>query len=104
MHAIVGIAQAHHARGVAVVAVAQGKKRVLALHAEVLPVLHGHLHGHFHADRSRVGEKHVREARRRQGNQPIGQELRRRVGEPAQHDVREIVHLRAQAAFSSGWL
>ena len=96
VHALVGITQAHDAGGVAVVSVAEREESVLAAHAEVAPVLHRHLHRDFHAHGARVGEEDVLEPGRRQRDEPVRQPLCRPVGQAAEHDVRELLELRAQ--------
>jgi len=102
VHTLVGIAEAHHPGGVAVVAVAQRQEGVLAARPEVAPVPDGHLHGHLHADRAGVREEDVRQPGRGQRDQPLRQPLRRPVGQPAQHHVREVVELRASGGVELG--
>ncbi len=98
VHAAVGVAHAHAAERVAVVAAAHGEHPGALGPAAPALELQRHLERHLDAHRARVGEEHPLQARRRQRHQPLGQPHRGRVGEAAEHHVREVdrAHRRVQ--------
>ena len=93
VHGVIRIADRHRAKGIAVVAIAEGEKTPPRF-AFCLPVLQGHLHGHFHRDRTGVGEEYALQRRRGHRHQLAAQRHRRRVGDTAKHHVRHLVNLR----------
>ena len=70
VHAVVGIGYRHGAGGVAVVAAVECDEARSPCDALVAPVLHRHLHGDLHRDRSGIRKEHPVKARRHQCGGP----------------------------------
>ena len=82
MHPADGIAEGHRAESVAVVAAPDGQHP-----RPSRPGLEAHLQGHFHGDRTGIGEEHVLKRLGGHLDQTLGELDRRRVGEAAEHHV-----------------
>ena len=102
VHAGYGIADAHGAESVAVVAAPNGREPPLPGVPLRVPVLKRHLECHFHRDRTGIAEEHVLQAGRSQLDQQPRQLDRRFVGEAAKHDVRGVVELLPHDGVESG--
>ena len=80
MHAGNRVADRHRAEGVAVIAVAQGDDFLLVRIAHGIPILQGHLEGHFHRYRTGVAEENPVQGGGGQGGQELRELDRRWVG------------------------
>ena len=96
VQAVVGIADRHGGKGVAVVAAAQGEEADALRLTPGLPVLQGHFHGDFDGDRAGVAEEHAVQLAGRQRGQLRGQLRRRRMRQAAEHDMWQGIDLRMQ--------
>ena len=83
----VGVAHAHGAQGVSVVATAQRQKLAFAFGAGSLVELHRHFQRHLHAYRAAVGQEHMLEWGRSELDQQTAQGDGRLVGQTAKHHV-----------------
>ena len=88
VHAVLGIAHRHGARGVAVIAALEGNEPCSPLHAAIDPELQRHLQRHFDGDRAGIGKEHAIEIARQQRRQPPRQRQGLLVHQPAEHHVR----------------
>ena len=102
VHPAVGVAHAHRAERVAVVAAAPGHQPVLARTSARALVLEAHLDRDLDRHRARVGEEHVLEPRRRDLDEGAGQVDRGRVGEAAEHHVAHGAELVADRRVEDG--
>ncbi len=102
VHAPHGVAHAHRAERVAVVAAADGEHPRALRTTDPALVLEDHLEGDLHADRARVGQEHVLEPGGRDLDEPLGQPHRRGVGQATEHDVGEVVDLGVQGRIQRG--
>src|SRR5690606_6960557 len=87
------VAHRHGAKGIAVVAAAQGQEAVLAGLPAGLPVLHGHFHRHLDAHRAGIAEKYLFEIAGCNIHQALHQPRGRFVGEAAKHHMGKVVEL-----------
>ncbi|VTR69274.1 hypothetical protein DESC_740013 [Desulfosarcina cetonica] len=93
MHARIRIADTHGTERIAMVAASDGREAFFLRLPLGLPVLQGHLHGHFDRYASRIAQKDLLQPLRGQGHQQAGKRHRRTMGQAAKHHVGHVFHL-----------